>query len=135
MSQLVVIGFPDESAARLAYDEVLNLSDSHDLVLEGLAIRTAGPTGRIRVEVPDQMTAGSLAGGPRFTEFVARILETRDTGDALDAEPGGISTETAKAMRTSPAVVVIMASHVAWKRFRLAMSVFDGITVAMPAGA
>lgn len=131
MSELVVIGFPDEATARLAYDEVLNLSDNHDLLLEGLAIRTTGPTGRIRLEIPDQLTVGSKASGPQFADFLVGILEARD---GSDADTGGIWAATNMALSASPAVIVIMASHIAWKRFRATMSFFDGITIDMPAG-
>lgn len=131
MSETFVIGFPDEATARLAYDDILNLSDNDDLLLQGLAIRTSGPTGRIRIEIPDQMTVGSMASRREFADFLSGILEARD-GSAAD--PQGISAATKAALRASPAVIVIMASHIAWKRFRATMSFFDGITVAMPTG-
>lgn len=128
VSELVVIGFPDEAGARLAYDEILNLSDNRDLQLEGLALRTTGPTGWIRVEIPDQATVGSAPAGPRLVPFLAGVLQAR-TGSGVTPE---VPPEAEFVLPGCPAVIVIMASHIAWQRFQAAMSFFDGITVALP---
>lgn len=128
MHDVVVIGFPDAAAARLAYDEVLNLGDNDDLVLEALALRTSGPAGRICIEMPDQLSAGGTATGPQVAGFLVAVLETGEAAHGPDCHPSDLHAM----LQVSPAVVVFMASHIAWQRFKETMSVFDGVTIAMP---
>lgn len=128
MSELVVLGFPDAAAARIAYDEVLNLADSDDLALEALALRTSGPAGRIFIEVPNQLVVGSNSSGPLLADFLTTVLEGQAgaiaRGRRSDMNPGPA---------TSPAVLVMMAARIGWQRFRETMSIFDCVTVEIPA--
>ncbi|MGV1037177.1 MAG: hypothetical protein ACOYD0_09140 [Candidatus Nanopelagicales bacterium] len=130
MSDLMILGFPDATAARLAYDEVLNLADNNDLTLEALALRTSGPAGRIFIEVPNQLAVGSNASGPQLADFLTTVLEGPDNTSETGCRP----SDTCAAPGAAPTVLVLIASQIAWHRFRETMSVFEDITVEMPAG-
>ncbi len=129
MHDVVVLGFPDTGAARLAYDEVLNLADNDDIVLEALALRTTGPTGRICIEMPDQLSAGRRTTGPQVAGFLEALLEPRQDSPGSDCRQSDLHAM----LQASPAVIVFMASHIAWQRFKETMSVFGGVTITMPA--
>lgn len=128
MHDVVVLGFPDTGAARLAYDEVLNLADNDDLVLEALALRTTGPAGRICIEMPDQLSAGRRATGTQVAGFLEAILDPREDSHRSDHRQSDLHAM----LRASPAVIVFMASHIAWQRFKETMSVFGVVTMTMP---
>lgn len=112
---LYLLNFTDEVAARLAYDEILNLSDNGDVNLDGLAIRTVGPAGRIRVEVPEQLVAGSASQEQDLADFLTQVLSSSEPPNTV--------------LSTGAAVIAVKASDLESRRFRSAMSIFDGVTI------
>jgi inorganic triphosphatase YgiF len=114
---LYLLNFTDEVAARLAYDEILNLSDNGDVNLDGLAIRTVGPAGRIRVEVPEQLVAGSASASQEqdLADFLTQVLSSSEPPNTV--------------LSTGAAVIAVKASDLESRRFRSAMSIFDGVTI------
>ncbi|MFE0701131.1 DUF1269 domain-containing protein [Streptomyces sp. NPDC058872] len=140
MSELIVLGYEDRSAADKAFAEVQRLSKDHVVELSGLAVVSVDEDGKTHVDTPAKTegialsaTAGALWG------MVLGILVLTPGIGVVGAAVGGLigklqqvgvnskfREKVQELLRPGSSAVVIMATKVTEDRFAAAMGPFGG---------
>ncbi|MFE0640544.1 DUF1269 domain-containing protein [Streptomyces sp. NPDC058877] len=140
MSELIVLGYEDRSAADKAFAEVQRLSKDHVVELSGLAVVSVDEDGKTHVDTPAKTegialsaTAGALWG------MVLGILVLTPGIGVVGAAVGGLigklqqvgvtsrfREKVQELLRPGSSAVVIMATKITEDRFAAAMGPLGG---------
>jgi len=139
MSEIIVIGYDQQSTATQAYKEVLTLQ--HDFVVEltGLAIVRVDDEGKSHVETPQKIVGVSAASGALWGMLIGILFLVPFFGFALGGAMGALMGKMGKSgideqfrsqvqalLKPGGAAVVIMASKITDDKFANAMKQFGG---------
>jgi len=139
MSEIIVIGYDQQSTATQAYKEVLTLQ--HDFVVEltGLAIVRVDDEGKSHVETPQKIVGVSAASGALGGMLIGILFLVPFFGFALGGAMGALMGKMGKSgideqfrsqvqalLKPGGAAVVIMASKITDDKFANAMKQFGG---------
>ena len=139
MSEIIVIGYDQQSTATQAYKEVLTLQ--HDFVVEltGLAIVRVDDEGKSHVETPQKIVGVSAASGALWGMLIGILFLVPFFGFALGGAMGALLGKMGKSgideqfrsqvqalLKPGGAAVVIMASKITDDKFANAMKQFGG---------
>ena len=139
MSEIIVIGYDEQSTATQAYKEVLTLQ--HDFVVEltGLAIVRVDDEGKSHVETPQKIVGVSAASGALWGMLIGILFLVPFFGLALGGAMGALMGKMGKSgideqfrtqvqalLKPGGAAVVIMASKITDDKFANAMKQFGG---------
>ena len=139
MSELVVIGYEDEDAARNAYAEVQELHRQFVVQLSGLAIITVDTEGRSHVDTPGRIVGASAASGAMFGMLFGLLFLSPAIGALIGGAMGALVGQLNKTgvnnsfrdqvreiLTPGHTVVVIMATKITDDKFAAAMRPFGG---------
>jgi uncharacterized membrane protein len=138
MSDLIVIGYDDESTARSAYDQVLNLQKDFLVDLRGLAVVHVDADGKTHVDTPQRVVGNSAAAGALFGLLMGVLFFVPGMallGGAIGALMGKFNKSGVDAefrdrvhhlLEPGHSAVVIMASKITEDKFASAMKPFGG---------
>ncbi|MFG3345930.1 DUF1269 domain-containing protein [Streptomyces sp. NPDC048018] len=140
MSELIVIGYEDQSVADKAFAEVQKLKDAHVVDLTGLAVVTVDEDGKTHVDTParTEEVALSATAGALWGMVFGMVVLTPAMG-VVGAAVGGLigklnqmgvdgrfRGKVQELLSPGHSAVVIMASKVTEDRFAAAMAPFGG---------
>jgi uncharacterized membrane protein len=138
MSDLIIIGYEDETTARSAFDQVLNLQQSLVVELRGLAIVTVDQEGKTHVDTPRSLVGSSAVSGAVWGLLFGVLFMVPGLGilgGALGALFGKLGqsgiddafrAQVRDMLHPGGAAVVVMASKVTEDKFAAAMNPFGG---------
>jgi uncharacterized membrane protein len=139
MSELIVIGYDDHTAAQSAYHTVLQLAADHVLSLDGLAIVDVDAEGRTHVETPEKIVGVSAASGAMWGMLIGLLFFVPFVGMALGGAMGALMGRAGRSgvdetfrgqvqdlLRPGHSAIVLMASELTEDRFAAAMAPYGG---------
>lgn len=139
MSELIVIGYDDETTGRRAYDEVQELNRQFIVQLAGLAIVTIDEEGKSHVDTPRRVVGASVAGGALWGMLFGLLFLAPGLGALLGGAMGALIgrlnksgidhtfREKVQSMLTpGTTAVVIMTTKITEDKFAAAMRPFGG---------
>jgi len=139
MSEIIVIGYDEQSTATQAYKEVLTLQQDFVVELTGLAIVRVDDEGKSHVETPQKIVGVSAASGALWGMLIGILFLVPFFGFALGGAMGALMGKMGKSgideqfrsqvqalLKPGGAAVVIMASKITDDKFANAMKQFGG---------
>jgi len=139
MSEIIVIGYDEQSTATQAYKEVLTLQQDFVVELTGLAIVRVDDEGKSHVETPQKIVGVSAASGALWGMLIGILFLVPFFGLALGGAMGALMGQMGKSgideqfrsqvqalLKPGGAAVVIMASKITDDKFANAMKQFGG---------
>ena len=139
MSEIIVIGYDEQSTATQAYKEVLTLQQDFVVELTGLAIVRVDDEGKSHVETPQKIVGVSAASGALWGMLIGILFLVPFFGLALGGAMGALMGKMGKSgideqfrsqvqalLKPGGAAVVIMASKITDDKFANAMKQFGG---------
>ena len=139
MSEIIVIGYDQQSTATQAYKEVLTLQQDFVVELTGLAIVRVDDEGKSHVETPQKIVGVSAASGALWGMLIGILFLVPFFGFALGGAMGALMGKMGKSgideqfrsqvqalLKPGGAAVVIMASKITDDKFANAMKQFGG---------
>ena len=139
MSEIIVIGYDEQSTATQAYKEVLTLQQDFVVELTGLAIVRVDDEGKSHVETPQKIVGVSAASGALGGMLIGILFLVPFFGLALGGAMGALMGKMGKSgideqfrsqvqalLKPGGAAVVIMASKITDDKFANAMKQFGG---------
>jgi len=139
MSEIIVIGYDEQSTATQAYKEVLTLQQDFVVELTGLAIVRVDDEGKSHVETPQKIVGVSAASGALWGMLIGILFLVPFFGVALGGAMGALMGKMGKSgideqfrsqvqalLKPGGAAVVIMASKITDDKFANAMKQFGG---------
>ena len=139
MSEIIVIGYDEQSTATQAYKEDLTLQQDFVVELTGLAIVRVDDEGKSHVETPQKIVGVSAASGALWGMLIGILFLVPFFGFALGGAMGALMGKMGKSgideqfrsqvqalLKPGGAAVVIMASKITDDKFANAMKQFGG---------
>jgi len=139
MSELIVIGYDDQSVATQAYNQVVSLQKDYVVQLTGLAIVRVDSSGKSHVETPAKIVGVSAASGALWGMIIGLLFLVPFVGLALGGAMGALMGKLGKSgvddefrsqvqsmLKPGGAAVVVMASKITDDKFADAMKQYGG---------
>ena len=139
MSELIVIGYDDQTVATQAYNQVITLQKDFVVQLTGLAIVRVDESGKSHVETPAKIVGVSAASGALGGMIIGLLFLVPFVGLALGGAMGALMGKLGKSgvddefrsqvqsmLKPGGAAVVVMASKITDDKFADAMKQYGG---------
>lgn len=139
MSELIIIGYDDETTAKKAYTKVLELNRDFIVGLNGLAMVHVDEKGHKHIESPGSLVAASTTSGALWGMILGILFLIPGFGLLIGGAMGALSGVAGKAginrsfkakvdglLDDGKAAVVVMANKVTEDKFAAAMGEFGG---------
>jgi uncharacterized membrane protein len=139
VSELIVIGYDDQTVATQAYNQVIDLQKDFVVQLTGLAIVRVDAEGKSHVETPQKIVGVSAASGALWGMIIGLLFLVPFFGLALGGAMGALMGKMSKSgiddqfrsqvqsmLKPGGAAVVVMASKITDDKFADAMKQYGG---------
>lgn len=139
MSELIIIGYDEETVAGRAYERVLELQRDFILDLSGVALIRVDVDGKKHVDTPSRIVGGSVASGALWGMLFGLLFLSPAIGMLLGGAWGALVGRLGQSgidrsfkervdgmLEPGHAAVVILARKVTDDKFAAAMSEFGG---------
>lgn len=139
MSELIIIGYPDQSAAQGAYEQVQALRHDHIVDLAGLALVSVDDNGKTHVDTPGRLVAGSATTGALWGMLFGILFFLPVGGLLIGGAMGALVGKLGKSgidaafrervqamLAPGRSAVVIMATKITEDKFAAALKPYGG---------
>lgn len=139
MSELIVLGYDDQTSATKAYEKVLELQRDFVVELTGLAVVSVDADGKRHVGTPAKIVGASAASGALWGMLFGLLFLVPGFGFVMGGLMGAVSGRLAKSgidrafkdrvdamLEPGKSAVVIMASKLTEDKFAAALAPFGG---------
>lgn len=139
MSELIILGYDDQTRATQAYEKVLELQRDFVVDLTGLAIVSVDANGKRHVDTPAKIVGASAASGALWGLLFGLLFLVPGVGLVMGGLMGAVSGRLARSgvdrafknrvdemLEPGKSAVVVMARKVTEDKFGAAMAPFGG---------
>lgn len=139
MSELIILGYDDQTRATQAYEKVLELQRDFVVDLTGLAIVSVDAKGKRHVDTPAKIVGASAASGALWGLLFGLLFLVPGVGLVMGGLMGAVSGRLARSgvdrafknrvdemLEPGKSAVVVMARKVTEDKFGAAMAPFGG---------